>query len=109
MARLKTQLFVNAASRLADSEIIPFYVLKKGDADSGALFVEVEEDSQNSILYSWSLSFEGDYEFIAISGDAAKPRYEIAEQIEREIARDADCWVVSVAGQKGLLLFSQIG
>ena len=60
----KTQLFVNAASRLADSEIIPF-MCWKGDADSGALFVEVEEDSQNSI-YSWSLSFEGDYEFIAL-------------------------------------------
>ena len=108
MAKLKSQLLVNAAMRLADQGIIPFYVLKKGDPDSGILFIEVEEDAQHARLYTRALNFDGIYEYRAISGDAALPRMDISGMIEREIARDDDCWVISTVGEKGLQLFTQI-
>ena len=46
MARLKSGHIINAAMRLADRQHIPFYVMKKGDADSGVLFVEIEADAK---------------------------------------------------------------
>ena len=52
MGKLKSQLIVNAAMRLADKKVIPFYVLKKGDPDSGIIFIEVEQDAQSAQLYT---------------------------------------------------------
>ena len=108
MGSLKTQLLVTAASRLADQQTISFYVLKKGDPDSGQIFIEVEESLTHSRLYSRTINFDGLYEFHAISGEEAAPRAEISAMIEREIARDEDCWVIETRGEKGLQLFTQI-
>ena len=108
MAKLKSQLIVNAAMRLADQQVIPFYVLKKGDPDSGIIFVEVEDGPAMSRLFTRAINFDGFYEYRAISGDTPLPRYEISEMIDREIGRDDDCWVIATAGEKGLQLFTQI-
>ena len=108
MAKLKSQLLVNAAMRLADQNSIPFYVVKKGDPDSGVIFIEIEEDLTHSRLYTRAINFDGYYEYRAISGEAALPTAEIAEIVAREIDRDSDCWVVSTAGEKGLQLFTQM-
>jgi len=108
MGKLKSQLLVNAAMRLADKAVIPFYVLQKGDPDSGIIFIEVEEDAHHSRLYTSAINFEGVYEYRAISGDAPLLRMDIQQMIEREIDRDPDCWVISVVGEKGLQLFTQI-
>ena len=108
MGKLKTQLLVNAAMRLADKDVIPFYVTKKGDPDSGIIFIEVEASHTHSMLYTRTLNFEGFYEYRAISGDEPLPRPDIMALIDREIDRDSDCWVISVEGEKGLQLFTQI-
>lgn len=108
MGKLKSQLIVNAAMRLADRDLIPFYVLKKGDPDSGIIFIEVEDDANHAQLYTRALNFDGIYEYRAISGTAPIPRLDISEMIEREIKRDDDCWVISTVGEKGLQLFTQI-
>ena len=108
MAKLKSELIVNAAMRLADAQIIPFYVLKKGDPDSGIIFIEVEDDMSHSRLYTRAINFDGLYEYRAISGDGPVPRLQIQEMIEREIDRDNDCWIISTAGEKGLQLFTQM-
>ncbi|MGC6516649.1 MAG: DUF1491 family protein [Candidatus Puniceispirillaceae bacterium] len=108
MGKLKSQLLVNAAMRLADQNIIPFYVLKKGDPDSGIIFIEIEESHSHSRLFTRALNFDGIYEYRAISGDEALPREQVSEMIEREISRDEDCWVIATSGEKGLQLFTQM-
>jgi len=108
MGKLKTQHLVNAAMRLADQELIGFYVTKKGDPDSGIIFIECDVNGRQSMLYARAMSFEGVYEYTAISGEAPRDRHDIAALIEREVARDQDCWVISVEGQKGLQIFEQI-
>ena len=108
MGKLKSQLIVNAAMRLADKDVIPFYVLKKGDPDSGIIFIEVEQDAHHAKLYTRALNFDGVYEYRAISGPEPRPRVDISELIEREIKRDDDCWVISTVGEKGLQLFTQM-
>lgn len=108
MAKLKSQLLVNAALRLADQQVIPFYVIKKGDPDSGIIFIEVEETMSHSRLYTRAINFEGIYEYRSISGEAPLPNDEISAMVAREISRDDDCWVISTAGEKGLQLFTQM-
>ena len=108
MARLKSSHIVNAAMRLADQDHIPFYVTKKGDADSGVLFIEIEIDAQHSTLYTRMINLDGIYDYLPISGDEPRDRLEVAALIEREIQRDSDCWVISIEGQKGLQIFKQI-
>ena len=108
MGKLKTHMIITAAMRLADQKIIPFYVMKKGDPDSGALLIEIETDSQHSVLYSRAINFDGIYEYHPISGEVPRPRFEIADMIEREISRDDDCWVIATTGEKGLQLFTEM-
>ena len=108
MAKVKSQLIIQAASRLADQQIIPFYVLKKGDPDSGIIFIEVETSHSHAQLYTRAINFDGIYEYRAISGGSPVPRQEVSEMIAREISRDDDCWVISTSGEKGLQLFTQI-
>ena len=108
MARLKSGHIVNAAMRLADQSHIPFYVMKKGDADSGVLFIEIENSAMTSTLYTRMINLDGVYEYLPISGDEPRDRLEVAALIEREMQRDSDCWVISIEGQKGLQIFQQI-
>ena len=108
MGKLKSHMIVTAAMRLADQHIIPFYVLKKGDPDSGSIFIEIEADHQHSTLYSRAITFEGFYEYRSVSGNDPLPRHEISEMIEREIRRDDDCWVIATQGEKGLQLFTEM-
>lgn len=108
MAKLKSQLLVNAAMRLADQQVIPFYVMKKGDPDSGIIFIEVEDTMTHARLYTRAINFDGIYEYRAISGEEPLPNDEISAMVAREIDRDDDCWVISTTGEKGLQLFTQM-
>ena len=101
-------MLVNAAMRMADKDIIPFYVIKKGDPDSGIIFIEVEESLTHASLYSRTINFDGFYEYRPISGTQPVPRADVSAMIEREINRDDDCWVISTVGEKGLQLFTQM-
>ena len=107
MPRLKTDILVRSALRLADRHLISAAIAHRGDSDAGALFVEIEKSFSESKLLCRTMSFDGGYEWVALSGDGWQHPSEIQALIERERGRDPDCWVVSVQDPKGRNIFEE--
>ena len=52
------------------------------------------------------MGFDGDYEWVCLTGDEPVASAEVAERLEKEAARDPDCWVVCVQDPKGRNIFT---
>jgi len=109
MSRLTTQMRVSAALRIAKQEQIFVSILRKGDKDAGAILVEIQLDARYSRLLARQLNFEGEYEWVALTGDEPVPAFEVTERIEKEISFDPDCWVIMVEDPKGRNIFDGSG
>ena len=106
MSRVTTTILVSSALRQAQASGIFASVLRQGDERAGTIFVEVEVSFSSSHLYGRQVSFDGDYEWVCLTGEEAVTSAVVAEQIEKEIARDPDCWVVCVQDPKGRNIFT---
>ena len=108
MPRLKTEILVSSAMRLADSKMISAAILHRGDPDAGALFVEIEKSFSEARLLCRTIGFDGGYEWICLSGEGWQHPSDISAMIMRERARDPDCWVVSVQDPDGRNIFEAL-
>ena len=104
--RLKTEFIIAAALRQANSQAISAFVQKKGDANAGTIFLEIETDRDKVSLWHRRYDFDGAEIWECLSGDEMQPSYVIAQRLEREISRDPDCWVISVQDKAGRNIFS---
>ncbi len=108
MPRLKTEILIRSALRLADSQMISAAIAHRGDSDAGALFVEIEKSFSEAKLLCRTLGFDGGYEWVSLSGEGWRHPIDIQALVERERQRDPDCWVVSVQDPKGRNIFDQL-
>ena len=106
MARLKTDMLVSAALRWADRHAISAAIMHRGDPDAGALFLEIEKSLHEAKLLCRVTSFDGGYEWLEIGEDGWQLPMDVQELIEKERARDPDCWVVSVQDAQARNIFS---
>lgn len=106
MPRLKTDMLVRAAMRIADSQAISAAILHRGDPDAGALFVEIEKGMHEAKLLCRVTAFDGGYEWLAIGDDGWQLPMDVHALIEKERARDPDCWVISVQDAAGRNIFT---
>ena len=106
MTRLTTSILVSSALRQAQSNGIFAAVLRQGDEQAGTIFVEVEIDSAQSRLYGRQISFEGDYEWACLTGEAPLSAAVVAERLHKESAMDPDCWIICVQDPKGRNIFT---
>jgi len=106
MIRVTTTILVSSALRQAQARGIFASVLRQGDDRAGTIFVEVEVSFSCSHLYGRQVGFDGDYEWVCLTGEEAVASAEVAERLEKEAARDPDCWVVCVQDPKGRNIFT---
>ena len=106
MTRLTTSILVSSALRRAQVNGILAAVLRQGDEQAGTIFVEVEIDSVKSSLYGRQVSFDGDYEWVCLTGEVPVSAADVAERLQKESARDPDCWIVCVQDPKGRNIFT---
>tara|TARA_A100001015_G_scaffold258340_1_gene301568 strand:- start:3898 stop:4227 length:330 start_codon:yes stop_codon:yes gene_type:complete len=104
--RLKSDFIVSAALRKADSMSISAFVHKKGDPDAGAIFLELELDRNSVQLLHRRFDFDENEIWECLNKGQPQPAYIISEQIEREITRDPDCWVISVQDRQARNIFT---
>lgn len=105
MARLKTEILVSAALRLADQQNIAAAILHRGDPDAGAIFLEVEKSLTDAMLLCRVTAFDGGYEWLPVGDEGWHLPFIIQELIAKERSRDPDCWVVSVQDAKARNIF----
>ena len=106
MTRVTTTILVSSALRQAQGQGLFAAVLRQGDERAGTIFVEVEISVSQSRLYGRQVSFEGDYEWVCLTGDEAVPAADVAERLKKEAARDPDCWIICVQDPKGRNIFT---
>ncbi len=106
MTRLTSSILVSSALRQAQANGIFAAVLREGDKQAGTIFVEVEIDSTQSSLYGRQVSFDGDYEWVCLTGEVPVSAADVAERLHKESAYDPDCWIICVQDPKGRNIFT---
>ena len=104
MARMKTEMLVGAALRIASGELIDCVVLRRGNAEAGAILVHIDALDGRHRLLARSLEFDGSYGWRPVVGGAQNDGWVGEETVEtrlrREMEIDPDAWVLA-SGQKG--------
>ena len=106
MTRLTTSILVSSALRQAQGAGIYASVFRTGDETAGTIFVEVEISFAQSCLYGRQLNFDGDYEWVCLTGDQPVSSADVSERLQKEAARDPDCWIICVQDPKGRNIFT---
>ena len=73
---------------------------------AGTIFVEVEIDSTQSSLYGRQVNFDGNYEWVCLTGEAPVSAADVADRLHKESSRDPDCWIICVQDPKGRNIFT---
>ncbi|GAB4525038.1 MAG: DUF1491 family protein [Parvularculaceae bacterium] len=98
-ARVKSRLWVQAYMRRLASLAAPSYVVRRGDADAGAIAVKVIASRGAARLFLQSIGEDGAsmWREIDCGGDEARADARLA----REIDIDPDLWIVEVEDKDG--------
>jgi hypothetical protein len=100
-ARVKSDLWVAAQVRLCDRFTIPAVVVRKGDPDSGAILVRVENAERKVVVWTQVTNLDGERGWMR--GTGAEPvSFEEAESyVKRAIERDYDIWILDIEDRHG--------
>ena len=97
MARLKTSIRVGALLRRAQGEGAFAAILRRGDADAGALWVTVRQGSKLS-RYTEQMSFTGGRQWYE---DGPFDEAELSLKVNKAVDRDPDLWIVEIEDAQG--------
>lgn len=100
MNRLKTDMLVGAALRLASAELIDCVVVRRGDSDAGAVLLHIDAlDGRHCLLARW-LDFDGNYGWRPVLAGAGDDGWTDQGAVEARLARemeiDPDAWVMGI-------------
>ena len=94
--RLKAQLWVDAQSRRCSGMAIPFYVVRRGDADGGMVLIKlIREAGRVQVL----VPERRDDESLAwrqATGAEPVEDDEAESYLARQVAFDPDLWIVEI-------------
>jgi len=99
--RLRTGFWVQTQLRVCDLAAIPFVVLKKGDADAGAVLLRIDKGQKGILVLAREVGADGQRPWRPALGDGPVPGEEADAYIARQTARDPDLWVIEVDDPAG--------
>ncbi len=91
--RLKTQLWVQAALRLAGVAGRTGVVVRRGDADAGGVLVVLRAPTGVCVL-SQARTGEGELAWLRATGPAPVSDAQADSYLARQTGRDPDLWIV---------------
>ncbi len=100
-AKLRAKLWVQAQIRSCLVEGVPATVVRKGDADAGAVLVKVNRGAAGCDVYTQARSGDGVLGWMRATGDAPVAETDADAYIRRQIDRDYDLWVVEIEDPRG--------
>ena len=100
MARMKTEMLVSAALRVAGGELIDCVVLRRGNAEAGAILVHIDALDGRHRLLARALEFDGTYGWRPVvagpDNDGWAPSDAVEARLRREMEIDPDAWVLAI-------------
>lgn len=103
--RIATQLKVQALLRRCNAAAVPAVVVRRGDAERGALFVKIATLDRRAKLLGprpASLDAQGDDDALAAHLDPeGAPEAEVDAYLARQVEYDPDVWVVEIEDRAG--------
>ena len=110
---LKSYLVVESASILARENGIPIYILKRGDPDSGVIYIKIDTLDGNVVLLRRNFNYVIDkdksfIEYVNLFPNQKVNNCEVNKRIKSEILIDPDCWIVEIEDKNGKNYFENI-
>lgn len=94
--RLRAELLVKALLRQCVAGGHAAYVLRRGDADSGAVLIKRVSPDHLCVVFQTVFADDGRRQWTATTGDAPQQEAEADAFIARQADYDEDLWVVEV-------------
>ena len=101
--RLRTEIWVAAYVRRIAAEGAFAYVARRGDADAGAVFIQIDTGTHLTLYIpapSWD-SEDGDRLWRCHSAGVNLSQDQVRSILEREISLDPDIWILDVEDRDG--------
>lgn len=100
-ARIKSDLWVAAQIRLCDRLTVPAVVVRKGDPDSGAILVRVEDADRNVVVWTQITNLDGERGWMRGTGPQPVSAEEAESYVKRAVDRDYDIWILDIEDRHG--------
>jgi hypothetical protein len=105
--KLKANVVVKALLRRCDLLAIPAAVVRRGDADSGAILIKLNQFEIGSTVLAQTRTLEGELVWMRATGETPVADEAAEAYIERQRKRDPDLWVVEIEDRAGRLPLDQ--
>ena len=110
---LKSSLVIDSASLLARKDGIPIFIRKKGDPDSGIIFIKIDLLNDNVVLLRRNLNYVIEtnktfIEYVNLFPNKIVNNFQVDQKLKSEIAIDPDWWIVEIEDKKGKNYFENI-
>ena len=76
-------------------------VVRKGDPDSGAILVRVEDSARNVVVWTQVHTGEGERAWMRGTGPVPVSSDEAEKYVRRAIERDYDIWILDIDDPQG--------
>lgn len=93
-ARVKAQIWVQAALRLGDKDGRPGMVLRRGDADAGGILVVLRDRENRLVVLSQTRSDGGELAWLRGTGPEPVDQAKADAYVDRQVKFDPDLWVI---------------
>ena len=100
-ARVKSDLWVAAQIRLCDRLAVPAVLARKGDPDSGAILVRIEDGERKVVVGTQVHTGEGECAWMRGPGPEPVTVEEAENYVRRAIERDYDLWILDIEDRDG--------
>ncbi len=105
--RLTSAFWVSAYLRRCDGHGVPGVVVRRGNAEAGAIFIRVDRRDGTFDLYGpapqtvFSVETSGDRLFVPLGPGGPENAAAVDERLAREISFDSDLWIVEIESRDG--------
>lgn len=107
MERLRTELKAQAWIRRARAQGLMATVVRKGDADAGALFLKLNRFKDGCEVFAGTYAPNGAPAWFKATGPEPVGEREADAYLTRQAGYDSDLWVVEIEDPKGQFLFDE--